>query len=468
MNKRLLSVAVWFFLGLAVKAAAVGAPATQPAAGDSPERVVVFEVTGPWMLSGWCDINNNVDRFSTLELKDNTPHFTVSEVHSLRVWLHYLALPISLERYPVMVLRYRAVRSGGSWYNIWLDGGAGPSGGGPAGGVICAVGTNELVGDGAVHEVRMNLREKGLTTPTLMGIANGVATGNEPDGSYDLIGLRFEALPDAKPEPLGDDAAREVEVIDEEQQPIAGARVIVDAERRNFARKAETDEAGLAKVTPLMNESGKHMMRVEADGFVPVEQKDIGQVERLRVVLKRRQVLGGVVRTAKGEPLAGAMVRVTMPLTREAQDQTLPVAERLFQVPTDKEGHWRVEGVPASAEQFTLFVAHPDYQARTEQLQKFTPDMAKYRQGKGELQLQPAVSVVGTVFNRENKPVAGVLVSCGRGQPRAVTGKDGQFTLRGAVPGSQLNVAIVIGGKEVSKTGVAVTNEPEALTITID
>src|SRR4029078_1933716 len=63
-----------------------------------------------------------------------------------------------------------------------------------------------------------------------------------------------------------DDNALQIAVTDKDGQPIKGAKVTVDAERKDAARSGETDDKGEVSITPREPESGAHAVQVEAEG----------------------------------------------------------------------------------------------------------------------------------------------------------------------------------------------------------
>lgn len=240
----------------------------------SPDKGVEVMMLRRWHASGWAG-NLQAQKFS-LEIVDNTfPRFTVGDPKLRLVWIYYLDLPIDFNRYPMLVLKYRAqnTASTGS-YTIWLDDGTGPNNGG-----FSPVRSNELIADGEVHILKKDIRTF-KPRGNIIGIALGVMCGDTAPAVFDLLSFNFESSPE---NPVQDAVQEDIPfrflVINSKDEPIKGARVIMDAERINFSRSVITDEKGLCEVIPLKNESGKHMVRVEVEGMLPVECHKVKKID---------------------------------------------------------------------------------------------------------------------------------------------------------------------------------------------
>ena len=237
-------------------------------------------------LAGSGGVSQNQKGAVPSSQEDGFPTFSILCYRGLHIWYHPLDLPLDWRRYPILVLRYRAREVASSpglppfavgLVDRWRT--SIP---------LSAVDRGELSCDGAVHTIRRDLRELELNA-TLEGIAVCV----EADGggaAFDLISLHFEAeepqeaLP---PEVAEADAPHEdepirVKVVNQQGEPVGGAVVVVDSERLNWAFACETTADGLAEIVPLANEAATHMLRVEHDGFVPVEMPTCRQQARSR------------------------------------------------------------------------------------------------------------------------------------------------------------------------------------------
>lgn len=256
---------LWIGVGSTVLAGPSTSRPTPGARTLSPASAVVLDTHLKWRSRHWAGRHNTWA--VSQDLERGHPRFTVDQPNKSHVWTYDLHLPIPVDRYPILVLTYRAERvRSGPGYVLWLDDGRGPAGGG-----FVAVQPRDLVDDGRVHQVRRDMRTlkpKG----DIVGMALGAPAGSKTPGILELVGLRFEAPPGAPAHGTPpDDLPVHVRVVDPDGGPLAGATVTVDVERTNFARRARSNAAGLAVVTPVANACGKHQLRVEAPRLTPIE-----------------------------------------------------------------------------------------------------------------------------------------------------------------------------------------------------
>jgi hypothetical protein len=186
-----------------------------------------------------------------------------------------LHVPVSVERCPILVLKYRArgIDTTRTAPGLWVDDRGGPQ---AFGAMRAAVGLDQLAADGEAHEVRKDLREAGLAFPVVTRLILGVVAKDGGRASVELIEAAFEpaagAAAPAPAEAAPAPTSLVVEVFAREGQPVAGATVTIDAERRDAARATKTDAEGKATVTPAAaTHDGLHAVQVEADGMTPIE-----------------------------------------------------------------------------------------------------------------------------------------------------------------------------------------------------
>src|SRR5262249_45348782 len=127
----------------------------------------------------------------------------------------------------------------------------------------------DIVADEQVHDVKWDLRDLNAEG-TLSTFGVGFKTDDQP-AYLDLLELSFSAPDGQKNDTFKDETPGKINVTDSANNPLAGEKVIGDAERSNFARTATTDKNGDAMVAPLANELQKHMVRVEKGGYLTVE-----------------------------------------------------------------------------------------------------------------------------------------------------------------------------------------------------
>ena len=319
-----------------------------------PEKAVVLDPNIPLRDSSWA--GSNSARFISSENNEGFSRFKVNEPGKVFIWTRYFDLPIDVQTYPIIVLHYRAKNTNtiNKSYNIWLDDTTGPNGGG-----FVPFQNSDLIPDGEVHELRRDLREfepKG----DIIGMAFGVACSDTGHTTLDLLGLRFEADPDNDvPTIVEEDLPLIVKVVGSDGKPIKGAEVTVDAERPNFASWALTGADGKVELETLANSNGKHMVRVEKEGMVPVWQKDIALEEEsgpVQIVLPTGAYYGGIVQDEEGEPIEGVAVSLLVP-SREIKSGM----RRHYTVTTNSNGRWRSDLLPADLDDIWIKLAHPEY-----------------------------------------------------------------------------------------------------------
>jgi uncharacterized GH25 family protein len=338
-------------IGLPLRAQ--NAPASAPAAAGqawiAPEKGVQLQLKRRWTPRP--DVAGSGVQLYGADLTVPSPIFTVAEANKRCSWLYQLAVPIDVEKYPIAVMRYRAKNiAPKSVYTLRVDCGIEK----PAG--VCRLfNGSEIVSDGEIHEAKKDLRDFHPADPiALIGI--GVQSGNDLPATLEIIDIRFDAPDDAPVESPGDDNAITVNVVDDQDKPIRGARVMVDLERRNFVRNGTTDDAGNATITPKKNESDTHMLAVSAPGFAQMELLKVGgESEPVKVKLKPAKPLGGIAKV-DGKPVAGAMILAT--LKDEATEGTQEL--RSYSTITDSEGRWITPPLPANTDEIDLSMSHSD------------------------------------------------------------------------------------------------------------
>ncbi len=337
---------------LSLQLRAQNAPTSAPAAAGqgwvAPEKSVQLQLKRPWTPRP--DVaGSNVQLYGG-DLTVPSPVFTVAEANKRCSWLYQLAVPIDVEKYPIAVMRYRAKNiNPKSVYTLRVDCGVeNPPG-------VCRLFPgNELESDGEIHEVKRDLRDFHVTDAiALVGI--GVQSGTDLPATLEVIDIRFDAPDDAPVESAGDDNGIAINVTDENDKPIRGARVMVDLERRNFVRNGTTDDSGNVTITPRKNESDTHMVAVSAPGYTQVEVVKITADEPVKVKLKPAKAYGGVAKV-DGKAVAGAMVLATLKGDATEGQQEL----RSYSTITDSEGRWITPPLPANVEELELSMSHSD------------------------------------------------------------------------------------------------------------
>lgn len=393
--------------------------------GIPPERGVVLYVNRKWASRHWA--GDMRAKSISLYMEKDFPRFTVGETGLRSVWTYYLDLPVDFKLYPIAVLKYRAknIHITSDNYVIWLDDGTGPDYGG-----LVVFKSKELMPDGSIHELRKDLREfnpKGA----IRGIALGVMCGDKTPAVFDLVGISFEAPADAKPkEDLKEDTFLNVLVVDSEGRPLNGAKVIIDAERKNFARSAMTDNSGICKIKPLVNDASKHMLRIEMEDMVSIEHSDLKQIDDkpIQITMRRGIHYGGIIQDEKGNPIEG--VTVSFHIAREGKEGTRMQSQ--FDILTDIGGRWRSPLLPDELSDIWIKLYHPDYASDPIFGMTQKPPMEKLRDGTGVMVLKRGFSMTGIVTDEQGQLIPGAIVKQGQDRhgshyPTTQTDKDGYF-----------------------------------------
>ncbi|MGN6109319.1 MAG: sigma-70 family RNA polymerase sigma factor [Kofleriaceae bacterium] len=273
------------------------------------------------------------------------------------------------------------------------------------------------------------------------------ATQSGPDGEFMLEGLRpgtFDVLATAgtrvaAPRPVRvafgsteridlvlveSRAALDGRVLDEQQQPIAGARVEL---RGPISRVAHTGADGRFSIGGLV--ADEYRIAASAEGRVRTTVRRIidGQTS-VELVVPRGAMIAGVVRTAAGEPVAGASVGST----------AVTLEDPRLDVQTDEQGRFSLGPLPAG--QVRLMAHHPSHGA-TEALRV---EIAGRAQAPVELVFGAAASIEGVVRYDDGAPARGARLSIAPldfpAQWTAIADDLGRFSV-GALPSGQYSVS---------------------------
>src|SRR4051812_5131176 len=268
----------------------------------APEQAVVVDLHRPWLDGANWDSNTPPAVYGVDATRDE-PRFTVVDPNALSLWVYRFALPVDAAKYPILTIKYRAkntskdapyvlrlVAGSRARTDVWKG--------------------SDLVADEQVHELKQDLRELAVE-----GAINTFGIGIKSDQQpawIDLIDVRFTAQ--APTEKLKDETPIRIRVTDSADKALAGAKVILDAERSNFARTAQTDKTGEATVAPLVNDQQKHMVRVEMDGFLTIEVPNAISESGQALTVKTMPAVkyGGVAKDAAGKFAANAQISIKL------------------------------------------------------------------------------------------------------------------------------------------------------------
>ncbi|HCD34516.1 MAG TPA: hypothetical protein DER01_19055 [Phycisphaerales bacterium] len=337
----------------------------------SPEQAVVIDPNIIFSISN-CAMGSHTD-YAWTQTIDGHPRFTVAWPNHRHVWPSFNFMQVDPKVYPILVMTYRAKNTvQNSFWDYHIDlfsktekyrspyRGIRPD--------VPTVGM-PLVADGQLREYRVDTRTcqfkpgDGITpTNPYYSIWFGTRSGQQVPATFDFVGLRFESTDQTRPQTAyADDVPISVRVVDQTGLPINNAKVVVDAQRLNFARSDMTNKEGLATITPLKNEVDQHMIRVEKDGFVTTEFFNVTPLVNKPVTLhmSKAVVFRGTVVDDRGKGIPDVAVRM-YPANRFESSSGGKVNTRVA-VKTDSDGRWQSPPMPVEVTDMCLRLTHPDY-----------------------------------------------------------------------------------------------------------
>ncbi len=236
-----------------------------------------------------------------------------------------------------------------------------------------------------------------------------------------------------------DDRTMEVLVTDEEDAPLAGAKVYLSAGgvvdgKRQFPHGAYfADEKGVARI-PLP--SPLYLLRLWPShrGYVPEfinfgqgnYEEELTVPARLHFKLARGTELSGTIVDESGAPIPGVTVSVRVEVREPAWGAnpepmiSVWLTSSSFQngaSTTDEDGRWSIDNAPAKDGErdyeFRLMIVHDDYVRDTQwgelqRAQGVTTEML--RDGSARIVLHKGMPITGTVVDRAGAPVTKGLV----------------------------------------------------------
>jgi len=413
-------------------------------------EAVVLNPVGPWEC---IHAMNDSGHTSVTGMDEDAghPRLVVAEAGKRGWWSRHLAIPFDPQRYPVLILNYRAtgiLDSGEPLLQLVSAKGGG----------IAPVANGDLLANGETQELVVDLREFDPQTEI-----NGVhihvhCRGLEP-AVFELLGLRF--LADNNLPPLEEQPGPEfpVRVVDSKGKGMEGVTVTVDAERMNWSRSGTTDAAGHVKLRAMSNPSSQHMLRVEGKGMATLYlQRSRWQQEQdwkipQRVSLTPGVRYGGVVRNEDGKPLAGVSVNTTLHCVGPEGKTRWDIA-----VLTNAEGRWLSPVLPVAGGSPRIALRHPQYaRSSIDNLQ-----LGDMRTQQATFVIRRGVQLRGQVRGPDGQPVTKAQVTRRKDRYNMATGKvwtdeGGNFTF----PARQLGkTTLIVQAKGLAPAMVPVDQRP--------
>jgi hypothetical protein len=386
-----------------------------------PEDAVVLDPVADWQSVYWP--NTPHARIVGIDQDAGHPTMRVAEPGKRHPWERRLAIPFDPQRYPIVVMSYRATGILATEERLlWLDDTSGA-----ARGKVQPFLNEDLIADGEIHEVTADLRELSPKGKIIIVRIYPHCHGPEP-AVFELLGLRFESEHDLPPRERREEPEFSVRVVDEKGAPMAGALVTVDAERLNWSRSAATDATGKATVRAVNNPDDRHMLRVTAKGMLPLDVRmDEPGGAPTTVQLTRAVSYGGLVMDEDGEPIPHASVGLQARWSGDSRTTT---------VLADAEGRWQASLMPATPRGLTMALRHQEYVSGPAP----APPIHQLCSGKANLVMRRGLLFSGIVIGPDGTCVHDAQVRQGRDRwqrdsPRARTDEEGRFEFPQSMPG---------------------------------
>ena len=224
-------------------------------------------------------------------------------------------------------------------------------------------------------------------------------------------------------------------VKDERGKPVKGVKLKV-CPMGGGRGDSTTDAEGKFEITydPGRRPSGENpvmflVARYEEDNLAAAVQID-EDAGALDITLKPGVIFTGKVLDPEGKGIEGATLYANLRVSNWGS----PIGRE--RIKTDSQGKFEIRAIPAE-QKYNLYARAEGYGERSEEID--TNNAVDNRLDMGTITLAVAnLSVSGMVVDDDDKPVAGVRVSCyGDNQPsrRAQTDTDGKFTLENVCAG---------------------------------
>jgi hypothetical protein len=385
-----------------------------------PDEAVVLDPTGRWTcLSAESHSGSSA---TCLSQEDGHVGIRVAHARHPTIWHRTLFVPFDVQRYPVLILTYRA--SG-----IQPSQRAAIQLGRDSMGYVDVLTNQDLIADGKPHETVLDLSQS--TERGLVNALQLVLDLSEPGPCvFELHAIRFESFGDLPPLPKREGTEFSLRVLGTDGEAIPGAMVTVDSERLNASRSATTDAKGRVTVRALPNPQNRHSIRIAKKGMVQALLEAHSETELPETVtLLRGTRYGGTVRNEQDEPVANASVLLKFP-NRQSRDceVRLGKARQL----TDASGRWQTRVLPQEKLTPTVSLWHRDYVHETIR----RAPVADMQAGKAVLTLRRGHVVQGTVLRPDGTPAVGARVcqgamSYGADFATTETGPEGRFVFPG-------------------------------------
>jgi protocatechuate 3,4-dioxygenase beta subunit len=275
---------------------------------------------------------------------------------------------------------------------------------------------------------------------------DGKAPPSGPDAAY--TGPTFELFirgPDGQPVPQC-----EVEV---RSRPQVTERQVQRGEylrQGNYGIFLRTDADGGLRLE-LPENLDSFDVAIRQPGFGPYwaawnsEENSEAVPSRFVANLDAGRSVGGVVVDEEGRPIEGALVHPSIQFKKRDGDfSSLGVGTQLK---TDPEGKWVFHSVPASMEQLSVEVSHPEFMPLWTRISTQAAAIQDGAAPAASIVMQRGITVTGRVTDEVGEPIPGAVLRARflNDRREATTGEDGTYRLVGCRPDQTSLVATAAG-----------------------
>jgi peroxiredoxin len=325
-----------------------------------------------------------------------------------------------------------------------------------------------------------------LAVAFVLAVLPGAMAQNPPDQASGPAAPATPAVPAAAPAPAETNTAsmrfRAVDSVT--GAPLPGVRV-----RSWIKGVLTTDDTGSCAISLLKPKTVefRYEIAIIKDGYVAktitwsTSRMDVFSdiPSEYTAKMEKAANIGGVLKSADGQPLAGAIIKFSgiNPASPADRERTV-VAPNFHNERTDDNGRWQCNHVPQDFTNLIFRVLQPDFLPATfgcegsaaggEDVVRLPA--ADYLAGKAVMVMGKGVTVAGLIVDTNGRPVPGVVITRNHQwrNPGAVLHTDdaGRFSIPNLLPGDMV-LTLQAAGLEPQTLALAITNQMPELKITL-
>ena len=209
-----------------------------------------------------------------------------------------------------------------------------------------------------------------------------------------------------------------------------------------------TDAEGRFRVPGSEREPAVLRLVVQKGGFVPLEviwdnaraEVPVAVPREYSITIEPGSTIGGIVRDELGQPVEGARVGLSIPISGNQRPGEPRVHLTNHVTNTDANGRWQCDMVPAGLNAVSISLEHAEYLVERVQYRSGMPsqrELAELKSRTAVVVLRKGLTLEGRVINSEGNPIANADLSLSRSFRRAIctTDDQGRFELDRVPPG---------------------------------